>query len=94
MPQNDQRPACDRPPAHSTLKTYLAKDSIQQAQDCRKPCDGDRLARLRIELSRAIRSGLHAEVQILLHEAGPDGASLLDELQDVGTVLPSFEVNR
>ncbi len=45
--------------------------------------------KLRLELARAIRSGLTDEVAMLLNEAGDDGAQLLDELEDSGTVLPS-----
>ena len=48
----------------------------------------DRVEVLKRELSRAIRSGLHAEVQQLLTEAGPDGAQILDDLEDSGCVLP------
>ena len=44
--------------------------------------------KLRVELGRAIRSGLTDEIALLLAEAGDDGARLLDELEDSGCVLP------
>jgi hypothetical protein len=43
---------------------------------------------LRRELGRAIRSGLDAEVELILSQLGDDAVRALDSLEDCGSVAP------